>query len=143
MWKFIPPPHCGPHPKGSWFGQIWLYTLPGGCFLTSFSLSGLMVFEKKNFLKWQQFFNNKKTHLELSAHADELKMIWYNHSKFYRQLRTLFNSLNSITVLSVTKIPSNNCKYHNIPVFCCSVWILFHKNWNLKIILKLKPSFRT
>lgn len=65
--------------------------------------------------------HKKKSHLELSAHADDLKMIWYNHSKYYRQLRTLFNSLNSITVLSVTKIPSNNCKYHNIPVFCCSV----------------------
>lgn len=55
--------------------------------------------------------HKKKSHLELSAHADDLKMIWYNHSKFYRQLRTLFNSLNSIKVLSVTKIPASTITY--------------------------------
>lgn len=108
--KIHPTPTLWPPPQGI---MIWtnltLYTT-WGVLPHKFQPFWLMVFEK-NFLKWQQFFNNKKTHLELSAHADELKMIWYNHSKFYRQLRTLFNSLNSIKVLSVTKIPASTITY--------------------------------
>ena len=53
-------PSCGPSlPLGTMIWTNLIYTT-WGCFHTSFSFSGRMVFEKKIFEKYQQIFNNSQ-----------------------------------------------------------------------------------
>ena len=44
-----------PHPRGSWFSQLWFY-ITRGCFHISFSFPDLFVLRKKNFENFIIFF---------------------------------------------------------------------------------------